>query len=107
MANRTYRSGPFAAVHEMAEGLLEIGVIDKRTMREFDEACLAPVPEYTGQRIREIRERERASQAVFARYLGVSENLVAGWEQGFKKPSGPARRLLSIVERQGLIALGS
>ena len=63
MANRIYRDGPYAAVHEMAEGLLEIAAIDKRTIREFDEGCLVPVPEYTGQQIREIRERERASHS--------------------------------------------
>ncbi|MEQ9330235.1 DNA-binding transcriptional regulator [Thalassobaculum sp.] len=106
MANRIYRNDLSAAVHEMAEGLHEVAAIDKRTMREFDEACLAPVPEYTGQQIREIRERERASQAVFARYLGASVSQVVGWKQGIKKPSGPARRLLSIVERQGPIVLG-
>lgn len=106
MAKRQYRSDPSAAIHEMAEGLHDIGVIDKRTMREFDGTCTEPVPEYTSQRIREIREREVATPAVFGRYLGVSENLVRDWERGVKKPSGPARRLLSIVERQGLIALG-
>ena len=38
----TYNSEALAAVHEMIEGLHEAGAIDKRTLREFDEACLAP-----------------------------------------------------------------
>ena len=41
---KTYKSEAMAAVHEMMEGLHDAGSIDKRTMREFDEACLAPAP---------------------------------------------------------------
>lgn len=40
---KSYRSNVFAAVHEMMEGLHEVGAIDKQTMHEFDEACLTPV----------------------------------------------------------------
>ena len=38
---KIYKSEALAAVHEMMEGLHDAGSIDKRTMREFDEACLA------------------------------------------------------------------
>ena len=105
MAKRRYKSAAFAAIHETAEGLHEIGVLDKRTMREFDEACLAPLPRYTGRQIRALRERENVSQSVFAYYLAVSKNLVSDWERGIKKPGGPAKRLLSIIEKRGLFAL--
>lgn len=37
---RQYRSSVMAAIHETAEDLFAAGVMDKRTMREFDEACL-------------------------------------------------------------------
>ncbi len=40
---KTYKSEAMAAVHEMMEGLSDAGSIDKRTMREFDEACTAPL----------------------------------------------------------------
>jgi len=40
---KQYRSETMAAIHETAEGLHSIGLMDKRTMREFDEACLTPV----------------------------------------------------------------
>ena len=36
------RSDAFAAIHEMMEGLHEVGAIDKQAMCEFDEACLTP-----------------------------------------------------------------
>jgi putative transcriptional regulator len=61
MAKRKYKSDAFASIHETAAALRDIGTIDKRTMREFDEACLAPLPSYTGRQIREIRERENVS----------------------------------------------
>lgn len=99
---KTYKSEALAAAHEMMEGLHEAGSIDKRTMREFDEACLAPAPVLEPDEIKAIREAEHVSQPVFARYLNVSKNLVSDWERGAKKPGGPALRLLSIIQRNGL-----
>ena len=37
----TYKSEALAAIHEVIEGLHEAGAVDKRALREFDEACLA------------------------------------------------------------------
>lgn len=102
---KTYTSEAMAAIHEMMEGLHEAGSIDKRTMREFDEACLAPAASLSPDEIRAIREAEHVSQPVFARYLNVSKNLVSDWERGAKKPGGPALRLLSIIQRKGLDAV--
>ena len=38
---KTYKSEAYAALHEMMEGLHDTGAIDTKTLREFDEACLA------------------------------------------------------------------
>jgi putative transcriptional regulator len=46
-----------------------------------------------------IRKSLGVSQAVFARVLGVARDTEISWEQGRRKPSGPALRLLEIVER--------
>jgi putative transcriptional regulator len=105
VATKTYKSEAMAAVHEMVEGLHRAGSIDKRTMREFDDACLGPSPLLGPEEIRAIREAEQVSQPVFARYLNVSRNLVSDWERGAKRPGGPALRLLSIVKRKGLEAI--
>ena len=99
---KKYRSEAFAAIHETMEALHEIGAIDKQTMREFDEACLAPVRVLSPEEIKLIRMREHLSQSVFARYLNVSKNLVSDWERGVKKPGGPALRLLTVIEKKGL-----
>ncbi|WMW64622.1 DNA-binding transcriptional regulator [Nitratidesulfovibrio liaohensis] len=102
---KTYKSDLLAAVHETAEALHAHGVIDKVTMKEFDDSCLAPVDGITPEEIRHIREQARLSQPVFARYLNVSKNLVSDWERGVKKPGGPALRLLTIVKHKGLEAV--
>lgn len=102
---KVYKSEAFAAIHDTAEGFHEAGIIDKRTMRGFDETCLAPAEPLAPEEIRAIRERELVSQPVFARYLNVSKNLVSDWERGTKRPGGPALRLLSIVRRKGLEAI--
>ena len=86
-------------------GAHKAGVVDKTTMREFDVLCLSTVEELTGDEIRALREREKASQAVFASYLNVSTNLVSKWERGQKRPSGAALKLLSMVKARGLEAL--
>lgn len=101
----TYKSEAMAAVHEMMKGFHTRGAIDKQTMRDFDSACLAPAAMLAPEDIRAIREQERVSQPVFARYLNVSKNLVSEWERGTKRPGGPALRLLGIVQRKGLSAI--
>lgn len=99
---RQYRSPVMAAIHETAEGLHAAGVMDKKTMRQFDETCLTSVHPMRPEEIRALREREGASQAVFARYLNVSTGLVSQWERGEKHPQGSSLKLLSLVARHGL-----
>ncbi|WP_337287259.1 DNA-binding transcriptional regulator [Candidatus Methylomirabilis sp.] len=103
--SKKYRSEAMASIHETMEALHKVGVIDKQTMRRFDEACLTPARPLTAQQIKVIRERERVSQTVFANYLNVTPNLVSKWERGEKRPSGPALTLLSLVEKHGITAV--
>ena len=102
---KKYRSEAFAAIHETMEGLHEVGAIDKQTMREFDESCLAVPPEISAADIKRIREQAHVSQPVFARYLNTSESTVQKWEAGTKRPSGMALKLLAVVEKHGLKVL--
>ena len=97
-----YKSGVKAAIHQTARDLYDGGVIDKQTMRRFDESCLTPVHEFTAEEIRALRKREEVSQSVFAHYLNVSKDSVSQWERGQKKPAGASLKLLSLVDRKGL-----
>jgi putative transcriptional regulator len=91
-----------ASIHETAEGLHAAGVMARQTMRKFDAACLTPVRPLTPEEIRALREREGASQAVFARYLNVTTGLISQWERGEKHPQEASLKLLSLVVRHGL-----
>jgi putative transcriptional regulator len=102
---KQYKSDALAAVHETAIGLAEAGIVAKQTMKAFDEMCLTPVEELSPKQIREIRLHERASQAVFARYLNVSTGLVSQWERGEKRPRGASLKLLTLVAKNGLQAV--
>ncbi len=97
-----YLSRALASVHETAEGLHGAGLLDKQTMRRFDASCLTPVKPLGPDEIRALREREGASQAVFARYLNVSTGLISQRERGEKHPQGSALKLLALVARHGL-----
>lgn len=92
------------AVHETATDLHEGGLIDMRRMRKYDVLCLAPVPEYSAQKIRDLRARNNLSQTVLAAVLNTSASTVRQWEIGEKHPSGPSLKLLDILERKGLEA---
>ncbi|HZT51652.1 MAG TPA: DNA-binding transcriptional regulator [Stellaceae bacterium] len=92
-------------MHETALGLHQAGVMDKRTMKAFDATCLTPVETLTAAQIRRIRLREKASQAVFARYLNVTTGLVSQWERGEKHPRGASLKLLTLVAKKGLQAV--
>jgi putative transcriptional regulator len=103
--SKSYRGDAHAAIHETMEALHNIGAIDKQTMREFDDACLTPIQVLTPDEIKTLRERERLSQPVFARYLNVSRNLISDWERGTRKPGGPALRLLTLIKKHGIQAI--
>src|SRR5450631_3691989 len=102
---KTYKSDILAAIHETVSGCYDAGVIDKQTMRHFDETCLTPVHEFTAEEIRALREREQVSQTVFANHLNVTKDSVSQWERGAKHPAGPTLKLLSLIEKRGLASI--
>lgn len=44
-----------------------------------------------------IREKLGLSQSKFAKLLGISVSTLQNWEQGRRKPEGPAKVLLNIA----------
>lgn len=101
MANRRLRK----ELVEAARGLYDLGVLDGKTMRQFEALRIEEPKSFSAYEIKRLRLREKASQAVFAKYLNTSVSTVQKWEIGEKKPSGPALKLLDLVERKGLKAL--
>jgi putative transcriptional regulator len=100
--DKRYQSDIARAVHRMAQGMAEVGAIDKVTMRKYDEMCLTKVDKLAPRQIRQIRLDAGVSQAVFAAHLGVTTGLISKWETGDKKPSRMALKLLAVVKKKGL-----
>jgi putative transcriptional regulator len=55
--------------------------------------------EYLPQDIRATRELLDASQAIFAKFLGVSVQTIRAWEQGDKSPRDVACRFMDEIRR--------
>jgi len=49
--------------------------------------------------VQSIRKKYGLSQDKFAQLLGISVGTLRNWEQGRRKPEGPARVLLRVAER--------
>lgn len=77
----------------------------KLTMRTTKVALPKPVEALRPEEVREIREKLRVSQAVFARLLNVPVVTEASWEAGRRNPSGAALRLLQIAREEPEVLL--
>jgi len=71
---------------EILEGIREI--------KRGQHGRVVNVPSVTS-----VRERTGLSQARFAQLLGVSVRTLQEWEQGRRAPSGAARTLLLIAQK--------
>jgi putative transcriptional regulator len=55
------------------------------------------VTEFVPIDVRAIRQRLGKSQSQFANMIGVSVSTLQNWEQGRRRPVGPARALLKVA----------
>ena len=53
--------------------------------------------EFPESEVRKIREQYGLSQAKFATLMGISVATLRNWEQGRRRPEGPARVLLRVA----------
>jgi putative transcriptional regulator len=102
---RKAKSRLLEAVHETASDLHRLGFMEDSKMREFDTLCLCPVPAFDGAKIRALRERHHLSQALLAAVLNTDAATVRRWEIDQRRPSGPYRKLLDLLDRKGLDAV--
>ncbi len=78
---------------EILEGIREIKAYKAGRVTLRTHKLRHPAP------TRKIRAQLQLSQAEFASLMGVSPRTVQDWEQGRRKPSGPAEALLRIAEQ--------
>ncbi len=59
----------------------------------------------TANDVLRLRNKLGLPQIKFARLLGISEDTLQNWEQGRRKPAGPAKVLLKIAAKYPKIVL--
>ncbi len=85
---------------DLREGLQEAIDFEKGTGKAKTTVfVITPVTKYTNEQIKAIRNKAGMTQAVFANYMGVSKKTVEAWELGRTHPTGPACRLLDILDQ--------
>ena len=89
-------------VLESMEDLYKKGRVSKITIREVRALALPKVTPFAPQAIAQLRKRLKLSQVALAKFINTSAQTVQKWEQGAKKPSGPAIKLLHIIDEKGL-----
>jgi putative transcriptional regulator len=79
------------AFEELTASIRQAGAIRRRKARPSRVTTLAPVD------VKAIRQGLDMSQSEFAGMIGVSVATLQNWEQGRRRPEGPARALLKIA----------
>ena len=78
-------------IDQLAESVRQAGRIRR------GEAKPSRVTEVKSVNVKAIRRRLGKSQSEFARMIGVSVATLQNWEQGRRRPEGPARALLRVA----------
>jgi len=80
----------FDDLHESLREAVDIRAGKRVASRSF---AVAPAD------IKALRKRLDVSQETFALMIGVSCGTLRNWEQGRRRPDGPARALLRVAEK--------
>ncbi|WP_331251377.1 helix-turn-helix domain-containing protein [Photorhabdus khanii] len=94
---------------ELAKELHSVDAAPESLIKDLEKAVNArkindqikAVTMMTGAEIKQLRAQHGMSQAMLALALGMSKESISKWEREEKKPSGPALRMLHILERRG------
>ena len=84
---------------ELLESVKQGGAIMKGSMEP------SRIYEFPESEVRKVRERYGLSQQKFASLIGISVATLRNWEQGRRKPEGPARVLLMVAAKHPEVLL--
>lgn len=79
------------AFAQLVESVKQAGEIRRGTLKP------SRVFEFSPLDVKAIREQLQQSQSEFARMIGISTATLQNWEQGRRRPEGPARALLQVA----------
>ncbi|BBU94311.1 MULTISPECIES: helix-turn-helix domain-containing protein [Providencia] len=94
---------------ELAKELHQVDAAPKSLVTDLEQKVgnrkinnkIKVVPMMSGAQIKQLRAQYGMSQAMLALALGMSKESVSKWEREEKKPSGPALRMLHLIEQRG------
>lgn len=90
---------------DIIEGLREAAAFEEGRITLTARTVRLPTPKLvSAEDVLRIRRRLGVSQAVLGVLLGVKRMSVAAWEQGKRRPHGPARRLLELLDADPALA---
>ena len=81
-------------IEDLVESIQEAGKIKKGLLKP------SRVFDYKAVDVKRVRNKLYVSQGQFALMIGVSKATLQNWEQGRRKPEGPAKALLRVVEKK-------
>lgn len=89
------------AISSSVQDLINGGFETSFTERELQELGVKfPVITIDSHKIKQIRNKTRVSQSVFAKLLNVSPSSIRQWEQGKRKPTGSTKVLLDVLYKE-------
>lgn len=97
MADRSVECDILQSLTEFTEALQNDTVAKTLTSRQI-KLDLAPA-RYDAKRVKETRGILKVSQALFAKFLGVSAKTIRAWEQGNSEPSSMAARFMDEIRQ--------
>ena len=77
--------------NKLVKSVREAGKIKRGSLKPSRVTKITPTD------VKAIRTRLAKSQSEFAFMIGVSVSTLQNWEQGRRKPEGPARALLKVA----------
>ena len=97
MAEKTYYESIMTGLQQAID--FEKGDTSKGRIRIVEIPVIEPLNEYPKEKIKELRQKVNLPQKYFAELLGVTLKSVEAWETGKRKPTGSAKRLFQLIEK--------
>ena len=98
MAEKTYYESIMTGLQQAID--FEKGDTSKGRIRIVTVPEIEPLNEYPKEKIRELRQKVNLPQRYFAELLGVTLKSVEAWESGKRQPTGTAKRLFQLIEKE-------
>jgi putative transcriptional regulator len=96
----SHREGRMSVFQQIKAGLEDSLAYSRGELSLVSMEPPPPPPSLTPKQVAALRKRLRMSQTYFAAMLNVSAKAVQSWEQGIRRPSDAALRILQVIDRR-------